>query len=173
MRERGKACFVGALFVFLNCSWNGWRRVWHSVTSLPNFWTREVVAVVGIFHVLRKAVLVLVVSTAYVTICWIGLMHRPTVSLQTMLRWKLLSTLLACDIVLWCWCLVMLSAKVLLQIQPIAKLLRADVTNENFAFVVMIGPHVIPHLLERIQYSGTHRTHVLFLWAVHLSYVPG
>ena len=77
-------------------------------------------------------------------------MHRPAVSLQTILRWKLLSTLVACDIVLGCWCLVMLSPKVLLQIQLVAQLLRADVTNENFAFIVMIGTHVISHLLEGV-----------------------
>ena len=139
-RYKGKAGLRALIY-------NSW--VWHSVATLPNFWTREV-AIVGIFHVLGKAVLVLVVSTAYVTIGWIRLMHRPAVSLQTILCWKLLSTLVACDIVLRCWCLVMLSPKVLLQIQLVAKLLRADVTNENFAFIVMIGTHVISHLLEGV-----------------------
>ena len=104
----------------------------------------------GIFHVLGKAVHVFVVSTADVAISWIRLMHRLEVRLQTILRCKLFSTLVARDIVLRCWCLVMLPPKVLLQIQLISKLLRADVTYENFAFVVMIGTHVIPHLLERI-----------------------
>ena len=139
-RYKGKAGLRALIY-------NSW--VWHSVATLSNFWTREV-AIMCIFHVLGKAVLVLVVSSAYVTIGWIRLVHCPTVSLQTILRWKLLSTLVACDIVLRCWCLVMLSPKVLLQIQLIAKLLRADVTNENFAFIVMIGTHVISHLLEGV-----------------------
>ena len=104
----------------------------------------------GIFHVLGKAVVVLVASTAYLTICWVRLMHCLAVRLQAIFRWKLLSTLVACDIVLRCWCLVMLPAKVLLQIQLVSKLLRANVTDKNFAFIVMIGPHMIPHLLERI-----------------------
>lgn len=141
-RYKGKAGLRALIKVWSWC-------VWHSVAALPNFWAGEV-AIVGIFHVLGKAVLVLVVSTTYVTIGWIRLMHRPAVSLQTILRWKLLSTLVACDIVLGCWCLVMLSPKVLLQIQLVAQLLRADVTNENFAFIVMIGTHVISHLLEGV-----------------------
>ena len=57
----------------------------------------------------------------------------------------------------------MLPAKMLLQIQLVSKLLRANVTDKNFAFVVMIVQHMIPHLLVRVKYFGTDGTDTLFL----------